>query len=95
MNRRRSPAERMQSVPRVFQVALIVLAVAATTGQLMQHRLAGPITHAVMHVIGKRCPSAIRGNDHQTVADGARTIDRAAFRLVADRYAPAVSKGCS
>ena len=81
-------------MPMVFRFAGALLLVAIVGGQVWQRQAAGPVTWALLATVARYCPSAAARDRHPTIAAGARALDRASWRLLADRYAPRPVSRC-
>lgn len=84
MRVRRRPAALMRRMPLVFRASAALLLV-FVTGQFVQGRTAGSATYQLMGITARLCPSAGNHLASPSVADGARLIDRAAYRWMLDR----------
>lgn len=81
-------------VPLVFRIGITLLAIALVGGQINQHQPAGAWTKRQLAFVKRLCPSARHVEETVTVADGARALDRALYRRLADDSRPASAQRC-
>ncbi len=72
-------------MPLVFRASAALLLLAFVAGQLTQGSAAGAATYQLMGMAVWLCPSAGNRLTSPSVADGARLLDRAAYRWMLDR----------
>ena len=76
---------RFQRLPAVLRIALALLLSTATFGQWWQRQPAGAGTELVLSIVAAGCPPAAVHVAEPVVADGARALDRWAYRALANQ----------
>lgn len=70
--------------PMVFRLAAAFLLVSAIAGLWCRRQPAGPANLTIMRLVARACPTASKPVVRPSVTDGARAIDRWAYRRLAN-----------
>lgn len=84
----------LRTMPVVFRASIALLFVAATAGQLTQHRSAGPQSKAMLVEAAHACPAVALPLAKPTVGDAERTLDQAMRRMILDQLIPQTPPRC-
>lgn len=81
-------------VPLVFRLSGLLVLAALAGGQIGKRQPAGAMTRTVLAASASLCPSVAQSTKRLTVGDGAKTLDRAVYRRLADWRSPRPQPRC-